>query len=172
MAGTLNRVQLIGYLGRDPEIRTSQQGDDIANLSIATSETWKDKTTGERKERTEWHRVVIFNPHLAGVAREYLAKGGLVYLEGQLQTRKYTGQDNVERYSTEIVLPRFGGELKMLGGRSEGGGNRPPPATSQDDYGRTRPANNTGRSSGPASSGGFGSAGGGFGGVPDDEIPF
>jgi single-strand DNA-binding protein len=118
MAGSLNRVTLIGNLGKDPEIRTTQDGREIANLTVATSESWKDKHTGERKERTEWHRVVIFNEGLAGVARQYLRKGSKVYLEGQLQTRKWTDKDGIERYSTEVVLQGFGAALILLDGRS------------------------------------------------------
>ena len=119
MSGSLNRVMLIGNLGRDPEVRFSQSGDKIANLSIATAESWKDKQTGERKEKTEWHRVVVFNKHLADVAEKYLKKGSKVYLEGALQTRKWTGNDGVEKYSTEVVLQNFRGELTMLDGRND-----------------------------------------------------
>ena len=121
MAGSVNKVILVGNLGKDPEIRRTQDGRPIANLSIATSETWRDKGTGERKEKTEWHRVVIFNEGLCKVAEQYLKKGAKVYIEGQLQTRKWTDQSGVEKYSTEIVVSRFKGELTMLGGRSEGG---------------------------------------------------
>ena len=110
MAGSVNKVILVGNLGRDPEIRSMQDGGRVANLSLATSETWRDKTSGERRERTEWHRVVIFNEHLLGVAEKYLHKGSKVYLEGQLQTRKWTDQQGQERYSTEVVLQRFRGE--------------------------------------------------------------
>ena len=119
MAGYLNKVQLIGNLGRDPEVRNTQSGTAIVHLSIATSETWKDKQSGERKEKTEWHRVVIFNEGLGKVAHQYLRKGSKVYIEGQLQTRKWTGQDGVEKYSTEIVLQRYQGELTMLDGKGE-----------------------------------------------------
>jgi single-strand DNA-binding protein len=121
MAGSLNKVILIGNLGRDPEVRRLTSGDPVVNLSIATSESWRDKASGERKEKTEWHRVVIFNENLAKVAEQYLRKGAKVYIEGQLQTRKYTDKDGTEKYSTEIVLQRFRGELVMLDGRSEGG---------------------------------------------------
>ena len=120
MAGSVNKVILVGNLGRDPEIRSMQDGGRVANLSLATSETWRDKTSGERRERTEWHRVVIFNEHLLGVAEKYLHKGSKIYLEGQLQTRKWTDQQGQERYSTEVVLQRFRGELTMLDGRSGG----------------------------------------------------
>ena len=121
MAGSVNKVILVGNLGKDPEVRHTQDGRPIVNLSIATSENWKDKQTGERKERTEWHRVVIFNENLAKVAEQYLKKGAKVYLEGQLQTRKYTDKDGVEKYSTEVVLQQYRGELTMLDGRSGGG---------------------------------------------------
>src|ERR1051325_5932156 len=124
MAGSVNKVILVGNLGKDPEVRHTQDGRSIVNLSVATSENWKDKQTGERKERTEWHRVVIFNENLAKIAEQYLKKGAKVYLEGQLQTRKYTDKDGSEKYSTEIVLQKFRGELVMLDGRGEGGGDR------------------------------------------------
>src|SRR4051812_17853726 len=121
MAGSINKVILVGNLGRDPEIRSTQDGMRIANLAIATSETWRDKMSGERKERTEWHRVVIFNERLAEIAEKYLRKGSKVYVEGQLQTRKWTDQQGQERYSTEVVLTRFKGELTMLEGAGGGG---------------------------------------------------
>src|SRR5712671_7024186 len=124
MAGSVNKVILVGNLGKDPEVRRMQDGRPVVNLSVATSDTWRDKASGERKERTEWHRVVIFNENLAKVAEQYLRKGAKVYLEGQLQTRKYTDKDGAEKYSTEIVLQKFRGELVMLDGRSEGGGER------------------------------------------------
>ncbi len=159
MAGSVNKVILVGNLGRDPEIRTLQDGTKVANLSVATSETWRDRDSGERRERTEWHRVVIFNDRLADVAEKYLRKGSKVYLEGQLQTRKWTGQDGQDRYTTEVVLQRYRGELTMLdsrgGGESGGGGG---------DYG-----------AGGAGGGGGGDYGGGrdsSGGDLDDEIPF
>ena len=120
MAGSVNKVILVGNLGRDPEVRRLTSGDPVVNLSIATSESWRDKASGERKEKTEWHRVVIFNENLAKVAEQYLKKGSKVYIEGQLQTRKYTDKDGSEKYSTEIVLQKFRGELTMLDGRSEG----------------------------------------------------
>lgn len=119
MAGSVNKVILVGNLGKDPDIRHTQDGRAVANLSIATSETWKDKATGERKEKTEWHRVTIFNESLAKVAEQYLKKGSTVYIEGQLQTRKYTDKDGVEKYTTEIVLQNYGGTLTMLGGKPE-----------------------------------------------------
>lgn len=125
MAGSVNKVILIGNLGRDPEIRTTQDGREIANITIATSESWKDKNTGERKEKTEWHRVVIFNDNLTRVAKNYLKKGSKVYVEGALQTRKYTDKDGAEKYSTEVVLQGFGGTLTMLDGKRDdvGGGS-------------------------------------------------
>jgi len=122
MAGSVNKVILVGNLGKDPEVRRMTSGEPVVNLSVATSETWRDKASGERKERTEWHRVVIFNENLAKVAEQYLRKGSKVYLEGQLSTRKWTDKDGQEKYSTEVVLNRFRGELVMLDGRNEGGG--------------------------------------------------
>lgn len=135
----INKVTLIGNLGRDPEVRHGQDGSKIVTLNIATSETWKDKNTGDRRERTEWHRVVIFNDHFGDVAEKYLKKGDKVYVEGANHTRKWTGQDGVDRYSTEVVISRFKGELELLGSPS-GGGNSG--AQSESDYGRTssRPA--------------------------------
>jgi single-strand DNA-binding protein len=151
MAG-VNKVILVGNLGRDPDVRRMTSGEPVVNLSVATSESWRDKASGERKERTEWHRVVIFNENLAKVAEQYLRKGSKVYLEGQLSTRKYTDKDGVEKYSTEVVLNRFRGELVMLDGRSEGGG--------------------TSAGAGGARSGG-GDAPASFDrGEMDDEIPF
>src|SRR3984957_4666683 len=123
MAGSVNKVILVGNLGKDPEIRRTQDGRPIANLSVATSESWRDKATGERKEKTEWHRVVIFNEGLCKVAEQYLKKGAKVYIEGQLQTRKWTDQAGVEKYSTEVVLQGFNSNLTMLDGRSGGGGS-------------------------------------------------
>jgi len=124
MAGSVNKVIFIGNLGKDPEVRRMTSGEPVVNLSVATSETWRDKASGERKERTEWHRVVIFNENLAKVAEQYLRKGAKVYLEGALQTRKWTDKEGAERYSTEVVLQRFRGELVMLDSRGEGGGAR------------------------------------------------
>jgi len=126
MAGSVNKVILVGNLGKDPEVRRMTSGDPVVNLSIATSESWRDKASGERKEKTEWHRVVIFNKNLAEVAEKYLRKGAKVYVEGQLQTRKWTDKDGAEKYSTEVVLQNFRGELTMLDGRNggEGGGGR------------------------------------------------
>src|ERR1700761_3533091 len=166
MAGSVNKVIIVGNLGKDPEIRTLNSGDRVANLRIATSEQWRDKASGERKEKTEWHRVVIFNENLVKVAENYLKKGSTVYIEGSLQTRKWTDNSGAEKYSTEVVLQKFRGELTMLGGRGDGGG-------ADRDYG------DGGYSSGGGSSGGGGfSRGGGSGpkeSFPadlDDEIPF
>lgn len=124
MAGSVNKVILVGNLGRDPEIRSMPNGDRVANLSVATSESWKDKSSGERKEKTEWHRVSIFNDNIVKVVEQYLKKGSTVYIEGALETRKWTDKDGVEKYSTEVKVGRFNGVLTMLGGKSEntGGG--------------------------------------------------
>ncbi len=124
MSGSVNKVILVGNLGRDPEIRSLNSGDRVANLSVATSENWRDRASGEKRERTEWHRVVIFNDNLVKVAENYLKKGAKVYLEGALQTRKYTDQSGAEKYTTEVVLQKFRGELTMLDGRGEGDGGR------------------------------------------------
>ena len=121
MAGSVNKAIIVGNLGRDPEIRSLNNGDRVASLRIATSETWRDKATGERKEKTEWHSVVIFNDNIVKVAENYLKKGSTVYVEGSLQTRKWTDQQGIEKYSTEIVLQKFGGVLTMLGGKPDGG---------------------------------------------------
>ncbi len=121
MAGSVNKVILVGNLGKDPEVRRMTSGDPVVTLSIATSETWRDKASGEKKEKTEWHRVVIFNKNLADVAEKYLKKGAKVYVEGQLQTRKWTDKDGAEKYSTEVVLQNFRGELTMLDSRGAGG---------------------------------------------------
>ncbi|MGD9536096.1 MAG: single-stranded DNA-binding protein [Alphaproteobacteria bacterium] len=156
MAGSVNKVILVGNLGRDPEVRRMQDGNPVVNLSVATSETWRDKASGERKEQTEWHRVVIFNERLAEVAEKYLRKGSKVYVEGQLRTRKWTDQSGQERYTTEVVLNRFRGELTMLDGARG--------ASSGGDYGPPDEAP-PGPSMGSARSG----AGGGD---LDDDIPF
>ena len=121
MAGSVNKVILVGNLGRDPEVKSMQDGRSLVNMSVATSENWRDRNSGERKERTEWHRVVIFNDKLGEVASKYLKKGAKIYLEGQLSTRKWTDQSGQERYTTEVVIPRFGGQLTMLDGRAGGG---------------------------------------------------
>lgn len=124
MAGSVNKVIIVGNLGREPEIRTLNSGDKVANITVATSESWRDKSSGERKEKTEWHKVVIFNEHIVKVAEDYLKKGSTVYIEGALQTRKYTDAQGVEKYSTEIVLQKFNGVLTMLGGKPSGDGDR------------------------------------------------
>jgi single-strand DNA-binding protein len=123
MAGSVNKVILVGNLGKDPEIRSTQDGSKIVNLTLATSETWNDRASGEKKEKTEWHRVVIFNDRTADVAEKYLKKGAKIYVEGSLQTRKWTDQQGQERYTTEVVIGRFNGQLTMLDTRSGGGGN-------------------------------------------------
>src|SRR3954468_21873567 len=120
MSGSVNKVILVGNLGRDPEVRRLSSGEPVVNLRIATTESWRDKASGERKERTEWHSVVIFNEGLAKIAEQYLKKGSSVYIEGQLQTRKYTDQSGQEKYSTEVVLQRYRGEMTLLGGRNQG----------------------------------------------------
>ena len=165
MAGSVNKVILVGNLGRDPEIRSFQNGGRVANLSVATSENWKDRATGERKERTEWHRVAIFNDRLVEVVEKYLKKGAKVYIEGQLETRKWTDQAGAERYTTEVVLRQFRGELTMLDGRGGGGGTG---AGGGDDFAEEEPAPAyAGASAGPAP------ARGKRGGGPlDDDIPF
>lgn len=119
MSGSLNKVTLIGNCGKDPEIRATQDGKEIGNITLATSESWKDKASGEKKERTEWHRIVVFNPNLVNVLKNYVKKGQKLYIEGQLQTRKWTDKDGIEKYSTEIVLQNFGGTLLMLGGKKD-----------------------------------------------------
>lgn len=167
MAGSVNKVILIGNLGRDPEIRSMQDGGRVANLSLATSESWRDKSSGERREKTEWHRVVIFNDRLVDVVEKYLKKGAKVYVEGQLQTRKWTDQSGVEKYSTEVVLQKFRGELTMLDGRSGGAGEGG--FGESGDYGGG--SGGGGGYSGGGSSGG-GRSGGGGGSDLDDEIPF
>ena len=159
MAGSVNKVILIGNLGADPEIRRTQDGRPIANLRIATSESWRDKNTGERKEKTEWHRVVIFNEGLCKIVEQYLKKGSKVYLEGALQTRKWTDKDNIERYSTEVVLQGFNSSLTMLDSR--GGGEEF--SGSSDDFGSRGPS----AARKPAMAGA-----GGKRGDMDDEIPF
>jgi single-strand DNA-binding protein len=159
MAGSVNKVILVGNLGRDPEVRSFPNGGKVVNLRIATSETWRDKQSGERKERTEWHSVAIFNEALGKIAEQYLRKGSTVYLEGQLETRKWQDQSGADRYTTEIVLRQYRGELTLLGGRDGGGA-----AGGMDD-----------RGAGGGYGGGRGGAGGGGGGGRsdlDDEIPF
>ncbi|MCP3370729.1 single-stranded DNA-binding protein [Bradyrhizobium cajani] len=163
MAGSVNKVILVGNLGKDPEIRRTQDGRPIANLSVATSETWRDKATGERKEKTEWHRVVIFNEGLAKVAEQYLKKGAKVYVEGALQTRKWTDQSGVEKYSTEVVLQGFNSTLTMLDGRGGGGGSFG--EEPGGDFGSSGPVSSAPRR--PVAAGG-----GGRNSDMDDDIPF
>ena len=158
MAGSVNKVILVGNLGRDPEVNNTKDGSKVVNLSLATSESWRDKQSGERHEKTEWHRVVIWNQNLAEVAEKYLRKGSKVYLEGQLQTRKWQDQSGQDRYSTEVVLSRFRGELTMLDGRPEGAA-----AAGGEDMGL--PA-------APAAPGSGGGPSGSRAGDLDDEIPF
>ena len=166
MAGSVNKVILVGNLGRDPEIRSTQDGMRIANLTVATSESWRDRVSGERKERTEWHRVVIFNERLAEVAEKYLKKGAKVYIEGALQTRKWTDNSGQERYTTEVVLQRFRGELQLLDSRG-GGADR----DSFPDEGGGR-ASSLNRASGGDRRPAVPSGGAGTAGPIDDDIPF
>lgn len=161
MAGSVNKVILVGNLGRDPEIRSTQDGTRVANLSVATSESWRDKNSGERRERTEWHRVVIFNDRLVEVAERYLKKGSKIYIEGALQTRKWTDQSGQEKYTTEVVLQKFRGELTMLDGRGGGGAGESEDAGGFPDSGSSGGAGRMGRA--PAGAGG---------GDLDDDIPF
>ncbi len=166
MAGSVNKVILVGNLGGDPEIRSMQSGDEVANLNIATSETWKDKASGEKKERTQWHKVVIFNQPIVNVARNYLKKGAKVYIEGSLETRKWQDKDGKDQYSTEVVLRPYTGQLTMLdsrgggsgggGGYSGGGGND---FGGSDEYGSAAPSRSSGSRSGKADD-------------MDDDIPF
>ena len=174
MAGSVNKVILIGNLGADPEVRSLSSGDPVVNIRLATNETWTDRASGERRERTEWHRVVVFDERLCDVAQKYLHKGSKIYVEGQLQTRKWTDQQGVEKYSTEVVLRRFNSSLQMLDSRGEGGG-----------YGGGGGGGDTGGGGGSDYGGGGGAPPGGGGGAPpggggappgggdlDDDIPF
>jgi single-strand DNA-binding protein len=173
MAGSVNKVILVGNLGKDPEIRSFQNGGKVANFSIATSESWKDKNTGEKREKTDWHNVAIFNEGLVRVAEQYLRKGSKVYIEGQLQTRKWTDQSGADKYTTEVVLQNYNGTLVMLDGRGDGGGS-----------GGSGGMRNTGGGGGNWGNDGGGSSGGGFGGSSsqrgggafdsdlDDDVPF
>ena len=177
MAGSVNKVILIGNLGKDPEIRRTQDGRPIANLRIATSESWRDKNSGERREKTEWHSVVIFSEPLCKIVEQYVKKGSKVYIEGALQTRKWQDQQGQERYSTEVVLQGFNAVLTMLDGRPGGGGMSD---SAQSDYGSEEGAGYGGgggssaprRSGGGGSDGSKGGGGGGFDKKLDDEIPF
>ena len=182
MAGSVNKVILVGNVGKDPEIRRTQDGRPIANLTLATSESWRDKNTGEKKEKTEWHRVVVFNEGLCKVVEQYVKKGAKLYIEGQLQTRKWQNKEGVDQYSTEVVLQGFNGNLTMLDGRSAGAGGGMA-ESGQADYGSEGGYGGGGGSRG-GSSGGYGSKGGTGGGSKgggaskpfdkqiDDEIPF
>lgn len=163
MAGSVNKVILVGNLGNDPDIRTMQSGDKVCNLSIATSESWKDKTSGEKKERTEWHRVVIFNQGILGIAERFLKKGSKVYIEGQLESRKYTDKDGQEKYTTEVVLRPYRGELTLLDGRSGGEGSG---SGGGRDYGNEMSGGSSGGR--PALSPAMSSSASNF----DDDIPF
>ncbi|MDX1821558.1 MAG: single-stranded DNA-binding protein [Paracoccaceae bacterium] len=178
MAGSVNKVILVGNLGRDPEIRTFQNGGKVCNLRIATSEQWKDKQSGERKERTEWHSVAVFQEGLVRICEQYLKKGSKVYIEGKLQTRKWQDQSGADRYTTEVVLQGYDGNLTMLdgpsgGGGGGGGGGGTYGGSSGGDYGGDYGG---GYDSGPSQGGGMGGGGGGGGRAPsrdiDDEIPF
>ncbi len=188
MAG-VNKVIIVGNLGRDPEVRSFPNGGKVVNLRIATSETWRDKASGERKERTEWHSVAIFNEALGKIAEQYLKKGSTVYIEGQLETRKWQDQSGADRYTTEVVLRQFRGELTLLGGRDGGGGGggASDDRGGYDDYGSGSSGGNAGGNSGGGASGGRGGYGGGSSGGGasgggasggggrsdmDDEIPF
>lgn len=168
MAGSVNKVILVGNLGADPEIRRTQDGRPICNMRIATSENWRDKATGEKREKTDWHTVVIFNEGLCKVAEQYLRKGSKVYLEGQLQTRKWQDQSGQDRYSTEVVLQGFNSNLTMLDGRAGGGGGMNEETTPYDSGSERRPAAAGKSRGGPAG----GSGGGTFDKDLDDEIPF
>ena len=176
MAGSVNKVILVGNLGADPEIRRLNSGEPVVNIRIATSESWRDKNSGERKEKTEWHNVVIFNDQLAKVAEQYLKKGMKVYVEGQLQTRKWQDQTGNDKYTTEVVLQKFRGELQMLDSRGEGGGQvgnyaGGGGASRGSDFGQSSPNESFNRGGGN----GGGARGGGGGGSSrelDDEIPF
>lgn len=173
MAGSVNKVIIVGNLGRDPEVRSFQNGGKVVNLRIATSETWRDKASGERKERTEWHSVAIFNEALGKIAEQYLKKGSTVYIEGQLETRKWQDQSGADRYTTEVVLRQFRGELTLLGGRdgasSGGGGGGGAGYDDRDSGGQDQGGYSGGGGGGRAPAGG---GGGGSRSDMDDEIPF
>ena len=169
MAGSVNKVILIGNLGKDPEARSMNNGSEVVSFSLATSENWNDKASGERKEKTEWHNIVIFNENLGRIAKQYLRKGSSVYLEGQLQTRKWTDQNGNDKYTTEVVLQRFRGELTLLGGR-EGGGSSSGGSGGGANWGEDRGSNPFGGGAGKAQSGGGG--GSAFDSDLDDDVPF
>lgn len=168
MAGSVNKVIIVGNLGRDPEVRSFPNGGKVCNLRVATSENWRDKATGERKERTEWHSVAIFDENLVKVAEQYLRKGSTVYLEGQLETRKWQDQSGADRYSTEVVLRPFRSTMTMLGGRNDGGSG----GGGYDDRGGYEGGGSSGGSSGGYSRGGGNAPSGGGRSDMDDEIPF
>ncbi len=174
MSGSVNKVILVGNVGRDPEVRRLNSGEPVASFSVATSETWRDKASGERKERTEWHNVVIFNENLAKIAEQYLKKGSKVYLEGQLQTRKYTDKNGAERQTTEVVLQRYRGELTLLDSRggASGGGDFGAEDRGGGSVGYGGGGMSGGASSGGSSSGGARSPAPAGGGHLDDDIPF
>jgi single-strand DNA-binding protein len=176
MAGSVNKVILVGNLGKDPEIRSFQNGGKVANFSIATSESWKDKNTGEKREKTDWHNVAIFNEGLVRVAEQYLRKGSKVYIEGQLQTRKWTDQSGTDKYTTEVVLQNYNGTLVMLDGRGDGGGSGGGSGGMRNTGGSGNWGNDGGGSSGGnyggGSSQGGGSGGGAFDSDLDDDVPF
>jgi single-strand DNA-binding protein len=170
MSGSVNKVILVGNVGRDPEVRRLNSGEPVASFSVATSETWRDKASGERRERTEWHNIVIFNENLAKIAEQYLKKGSKVYLEGQLQTRKYTDKNGQERQTTEVVLQRYRGELTLLDSRGGGGGGG---SSAGGDYGSDGGSIGYGGGSGGSSGGGSARAPAPAGGGHlDDDIPF
>jgi len=169
MAGSVNKVILVGNMGKDPEVRTTQDGTKIVNLTLATSETWNDRASGERKERTEWHRVVIFNDRVADVAERFLKKGAKIYVEGSLQTRKWTDQSGQERYTTEVVIGRFNGQLTMLDSRGAGGGEG---AGEGGGYRERAPAQRAPAAASRGGGGGSPSWDAPKGGDLDDEIPF
>lgn len=173
MAGSVNKVILVGNLGADPEVRRLSSGDPVVNLRIATSESWRDRQTGERRERTEWHSVVIFNDNLAKVAEQYLRKGSKVYIEGALQTRKWQDQNGNDRYTTEIVLQKFRGELHMLDSRGEGGGQSQQRGSFDGGQRNQMSDYSSGGGFGGSDTGGHqGGQGGNFSRDLDDEIPF
>ncbi len=177
MAGSVNKVILVGNLGRDPEVRNTQSGGKVVSFSVATSETWNDRASGERKEKTQWHRIAIFNERLGEIAEKYLRKGSKVYLEGSLESRKYTDKDGQEREITEVVLSRFRGELTLLSGRGEGGGDEMGGGYGDERGGGGGARAPAGRGGGGASGGGGGRGGGwdkpkGGGSDLDDDIPF
>lgn len=179
MAGSLNRVQIIGHLGQDPEVKSFQNGGRIANLRIATSESWKDRQTGERKERTEWHTIVLQSDGLVGVAERYLRKGSKVFVEGQLRTRKWQDRNGTDRYSTEVSVAGFGGQLIMLDGKGGGGGQRSDDRPGDSSGGGARSGGGAGMTNDQrlggghqTDSGGGGGFGGGWNDDLDDDIPF